>query len=305
MRFAEVDLDEDEDMESPDENIVGSDEEEEEEEEEGDDEDFIDLLDVLDGKGEIDMSSEDDNDSTKKTPLPPHQGGDDGTNHERTEDEDEDESEEEGNDEDEEMAFLPSDEEDIPEALDQLNDFVSGLDVSAKKRKAPEEDTPGVSNADRARKRRLLKEKTEAGDENEFRVQSNGMWAQPSSLPKSHHLLGSKLNLEDLLAPLASSSSTLQSLKKSTKVLAPSSSSRAKTLSAPPPQRTQERLDRQAAYEQTKEEVDKWSDTMKRIREVHTLCRSMITMSSLTFCNAGGTLELPSPRPVNGPRLQP
>jgi U3 small nucleolar RNA-associated protein 14 len=39
-------------------------------------------------------------------------------------------------------------------------------------------------------------------------------------------------------------------------------------LSAPLPQRAQERLDREAAYEQTKQEVDKWSDTMKQIREV-------------------------------------
>lgn len=80
---------------------------------------------------------------------------------------------------------------------------------------------------------------------------------------------GNKLNLDDLLAPLASQSSTLQSLKKSTKALL-ASSSKAKTLSAPLPQRAQERLDREAAYEQTKEEVDKWSGTMKRIREVST-----------------------------------
>ena len=40
------------------------------------------------------------------------------------------------------------------------------------------------------------------------------------------------------------------------------------TLAAPLPQRTQERIDREAAYEQTKTEVDKWSATMKRIKEV-------------------------------------
>jgi U3 small nucleolar RNA-associated protein 14 len=76
----------------------------------------------------------------------------------------------------------------------------------------------------------------------------------------------SKLSLDDLLAPLDGSSSSLQSLKQSAKVLA-STSSKAKTLSAPLPQRTQERLDREAAYEQTKEEIDKWSATMKRIKE--------------------------------------
>ena len=76
-----------------------------------------------------------------------------------------------------------------------------------------------------------------------------------------------KLNLDDLLAPLASSSTTLQSLKKSAKVLT-STSSKIKTLAAPLPQRSQERLDRAAAYEQTREEIDKWSNTMKRIKEV-------------------------------------
>jgi U3 small nucleolar RNA-associated protein 14 len=81
---------------------------------------------------------------------------------------------------------------------------------------------------------------------------------------------GSKLNLDDLLSPLASQSSALQSLKTSAEVLA-SSSSKAKILSAPLPQRTQERLDRQAAYEQTKEEVDKWSETMRHIRTVSLL----------------------------------
>jgi len=74
-----------------------------------------------------------------------------------------------------------------------------------------------------------------------------------------------KLNFEDLLAPLAGQSDNLDSLKKSTKVL---TSSKNKALSAPLPQRTQDRLDREAAYEQTKQEVDKWQATMKQIKEV-------------------------------------
>lgn len=81
---------------------------------------------------------------------------------------------------------------------------------------------------------------------------------------------GSKLQLDDLLAPLATQSSNLLSLKKNTKVLS-AASTKVKTLSAPLPQRTQERLHREAAYEQTKGEVDKWSATMKRIREVNVL----------------------------------
>ena len=74
-----------------------------------------------------------------------------------------------------------------------------------------------------------------------------------------------KLSFEDLLGPLVGQSDDLDSLKKSTKILA---SSKNKTLPAPLPQRTQDRLDREAAYEQTKQEVDKWQATMKQIKEV-------------------------------------
>ena len=73
---------------------------------------------------------------------------------------------------------------------------------------------------------------------------------------------GSKLQLEDLLAPLPMSSS-LQALKNAAKTL-----TKGDALPAPLPQRTQDRLDREAAYEQTKAEVDKWNATMKRIKEV-------------------------------------
>ncbi|KAF9478917.1 Utp14-domain-containing protein [Pholiota conissans] len=269
VRFADVNLDEDEDMESSEEKAQDNDssEEEEEEEEEGDDDEFIDLLDVLDGKGDIDMGSDDETAAKSKSSATSSSRLD--AEHETykeleedkegEEDEEETSEEEEDDDEpqDQEMVFEPSDDEDAPEALDRLNDFVSSLDVTAKKRKAPEEDGAATNTDARARKRRFTKERTEAGDENEFRAHSSG----------------SKLNLDDLLAPLASQSSTLESLKKSTKVLGPSSSSKAKAkaLSAPLPQRTQERLDRQAAYEQTKEEVDKWTDTMKRIREAEHL----------------------------------
>jgi U3 small nucleolar RNA-associated protein 14 len=125
-------------------------------------------------------------------------------------------------------------------------------------------------------RRVLLKERTEAGQENEFRVNSTGIFCPTSPISRFTHLttflflhvIGNKLNLDDLLVPLSSSSSTLQTLKASTKALKPSTSSKSKPLAAPLPQRAQERLDRQAAYEQTKQEVDKWSETMKRIRDV-------------------------------------
>ncbi|KAJ3500661.1 hypothetical protein NLJ89_g9697 [Agrocybe chaxingu] len=253
VRFAEVNLNEDEDMGS-----LGSgsrSEDSDEDEEEGDDDEFIDLLDVLDGKGDIDMGSDDEKIPSRKSDAHSSRPSveEDEAKENIDEDGSEEDSDEEDEDEDEDMAFVPSDHDESPEALDQLQDFVSNLDVTTKKRKALEDGVVGDVSESRARKRRLMKEKTEAGEENEFRVQSTGV----------------KLNLDDLLAPLASQSSTLQSLKKSTKVLA--SSSKAKALSAPLPQRAQDRLDRQAAYEQTKQEVDKWSGTMKRIKEAEHL----------------------------------
>jgi U3 small nucleolar RNA-associated protein 14 len=155
--------------------------EEEEEEEEGDDDEFFDVLDVLDGRGDIGTGSGDESAAKPKSAQastsqvdaePP-------TYEEMEQDEGEDseeDSEEEDDDEpqDQDMTFDPSDDEEAPEALDQLNDFVSSLDVTAKKRKAPEEDGASTSADARARKRRFLKERTEAGDENEFRARSSG-----------------------------------------------------------------------------------------------------------------------------------
>ncbi|KAK0498773.1 Utp14-domain-containing protein [Armillaria luteobubalina] len=207
VRFADVDLNEDEDMgeEEKDRSDV-------DEEEEGEDDEFIDVLDILDGRGEPNNGTDNEAQlSSSKKLTPP-----------------------------------------APSPLENLQNFISTLDTSSKKRKTFAEDLPVDAPP---RKRRILKERTEAGEENEFRI----------------HGTGSKLNLNDLLAPLASQPDTLLSLKKSTKVLNPSSSSKIRTLSAPLPQRAQERLDREAAYEKTKEEVDKWSATMKQIQEAEHL----------------------------------
>ncbi|KAG6330003.1 hypothetical protein ID866_9086 [Astraeus odoratus] len=135
------------------------------------------------------------------------------------------------------------------EALLELENFIATLDpVDSRKRKPGEDCSPGLHT----KKRRTFSERTEVGEESEF-------GAKRSSV----------LKIDDLLAPLASTSA-LVALKKSTKPLT-SSSAKTKTLSTPLPQRTQEKLDREAAYEQTKQEVDKWSVTMKRIAEAEHL----------------------------------
>ncbi|KAF5332696.1 hypothetical protein D9611_005277 [Ephemerocybe angulata] len=259
VRFADVNLDEDDDEQPQRKPAQESEEEEEDSEAEGEDDEFIDLLDVLDGKGDIDMGSDDE--AAKKAAATSEQPS--SSRPDASEDEDEDmeddeeiseddeEDDEDVEDDEDDAHIAASDEEDLGEdALDNLQSFVSGLDTTSQtqKRKAADDSEEPA----RARKRRIIREKTETGVEDEFRIDSSG----------------SKLNLDDLLAPLATQSSSLQTLKKSTKILG---SSKTKALSAPLPQRAQERLDREAAYEQTKEEVDKWSGTMKKIREAEHL----------------------------------
>lgn len=268
---SDVDLNENEDIDFR----RTGDSEEEDEEEVGDDDEFMNLVDVLDGKGEIDPGDNEGKNIPTKTDKSYSNGMVRDNQESRSEEDEgeEDEDEEVGSEDDEEesMAFAPSEDEEAPNALQQLQNFVSNLDSSAKKRKAPD----GVDNKaeverneGRTRKRRFLQEATEAGEENEFHVRSSGKQLFIAEFPEFTCFEGAKLNLDDLLAPLAEQSVTLQSLKKATKVLGPSGSSKLKALSAPLPHRAQERLDREAAYEQTKQEVDKWSETMKRIREV-------------------------------------
>ncbi|KIJ34524.1 hypothetical protein M422DRAFT_263301 [Sphaerobolus stellatus SS14] len=163
-------------------------------------------------------------------------------------------------------SCTPSDDEHFTddEALNNLDAFVSSLD-RGKKRKAEDDDAQPKDVGSVPRKRRLLKARTEAGAENEF---------------GAHAASGSKLRLEDLLDPLESTSS-LQALKKSTKSLAKGDS-----LPAPLPGRTQDRIDRAAAYEQTKEEVDKWKGTMKRIKEADHLNFPLQVPQKIALSNA-------------------
>ncbi|KAF9237059.1 Utp14 protein-domain-containing protein [Melanogaster broomeanus] len=227
--------------------------------------DFFDVLDVFDGRAdveddegappkiakkseevqrriEVDKGDEEDEEEWKGAGE--GEGDDD--------DDDDDESEGEEDDEDDEDLFISASDSEgpSPEALAELESFITKLDpTDTRKRKSDNAPAPET----RTKKRRILAERTEAGEESEFGARGS-----------------STLKLDDLLAPLASSSSALAVLKRSTKPLT-SSNSKTKTLAAPLPQRAQERLDREAAYEQTKNEVDKWSATMRRIKEAEHL----------------------------------
>ncbi|CAE6478670.1 unnamed protein product [Rhizoctonia solani] len=148
------------------------------------------------------------------------------------------ESEPEESDSDSEAPSVASD--DDPEADVRLTEFITTLDTSSKKRKLEEDSAEKVG-----KKRAILQDRTEAGPEGEFGTKSG---TRP-------------LTLSDLLAPTSSLSQSTKALQSTTK----------SALSAPLPQRTQDRLDREAAYEQTKQEAQKWVPTMKRIREAEHL----------------------------------
>ncbi len=158
-----MDLNEDEDMGEEQKDGSGVDEDEE-----GEDDEFIDVLDILDGRGEPDNGTDNEaqpSSSKKPTPPTPACAG------ENTEGRDTDEEEEE-EESDEEDPFTPSDEDEaVPEALENLQNFISTLDTSSKKRKSSAEEPPVDAPP---RKRRILKERTEAGEENEFRTHGAG-----------------------------------------------------------------------------------------------------------------------------------
>ncbi|GAA5983323.1 hypothetical protein JCM10908_000241 [Rhodotorula pacifica] len=180
-------------------------------------------------------------------------------------------------DEDESMTSEESDSDEEgfdPEALDKLDSFVSGLD--SKKRKSrgdgDDEDEDGAENASK-KKRAVLKERTEAYPEGEF-----------TAVKPMEGTSDGKIDLDDLLSSFTDSKNPrLASLRKSLKPLAPTSSSSSATsaakvtttnshlkaagpLAAPLPGRLQDKVDREAAYEATKAETDKWNETVRRMK---------------------------------------
>ena len=214
--------------------------------------DFIDVLDVLDGRADHD---------TEVVPVDHsharNYGTDPSANAVVEEENDSEEDEEEEGD-----SVLSADEDVNPSALEGLEKFVSSLESSGKRK-----GDSDLTNNPPPRKRRLMDERTAVGVEGEFTAVTSGTSNTRLSGALFSVFLGQQLQLDDLIAPLASHSSAVLSLKKSVKIL-DASRTRGAPLSAPLPQRTQDRLDREAAYEQTKTEVDKWKDTMQQIKQV-------------------------------------
>ena len=180
VHFADVDLNEDSvdeaEVHAEDESASGE-SDEEEEEEEGDPSEFVDVLDVLDGRGEPD--SGDDMGEVER-------GGQVAATVNRREAEDEEDDErdadedmegsgddsDEQSDEEEGVNMVSASEDEGDEgddsALQELENFVSGLDAGQKRKAPDEDDAQDGGDSKPARKRRLLRERTEAGAENEF-----------------------------------------------------------------------------------------------------------------------------------------
>ena len=91
-------------------------------------------------------------------------------------DDDSDAHESDGSEEDEGELSMGSvsDADDAPGDLDDLETFITSLDPSAKRKSTGEPDHDAQSDS-RPRKRRMVEERTEAGAENEFYAQLNGM----------------------------------------------------------------------------------------------------------------------------------
>ncbi|KAG9124690.1 hypothetical protein FRC07_010612 [Ceratobasidium sp. 392] len=214
---------------------------------------------------DVDLNEDDESEASGSTPRPAARTSQ--SDSEAEDDEEEDEEDEEDEEEDGELGTMidlskmldhdaesdsesestsgaeseaPSVASSDPDASSRLATFISGLDASSKKRKQDDATTERA-----AKKRALIQDRTEAGPEGEFGARSG---PQP-------------LTLTDLLTPVPQ-------LTKSTKALQSTTKS---ALSAPLAQRMQDKLDREAAYAATKEEVQKWAPTMKRIREAEHL----------------------------------
>jgi U3 small nucleolar RNA-associated protein 14 len=219
----------DDDDELDEEDAAESEDNDDDDEEEEDGEDFMDLSEMLGGGGSSDERPA--KNSAFETLLP-------GSDSEDEAGELEDFSDDDGEDHDEE------------ESGDILS-FVSSLPT--KKRKNAAEDG-------KFKRSKKLAERTEAYDESEFSMPAHS--ASVSGAKK-------KLDLADLMGTL-NDDTGFGGLKKNLEALESSGKSKIKdTLSAPLPKRIQDRLNRQAAYKEAKDEVAKWQPLVKQNREVN------------------------------------
>eukprot|EP00842_Homolaphlyctis_polyrhiza_P002731 jgi/Hompol1/3459/HPOL_003240-RA len=153
-------------------------------------------------------------------------------------DDDDDDEEEEGD----------RDEDADESSLQKLSSFIHSMNVA---------------KADDARKRKRLPEINEAFEESEFGLAP----AEAGSTADGSH--GRKrIGLQQLVGAIKDDAG-FGGLKRQLETLG--KLSEGQTVTAPLPARLQERLDREAAYEQAKSEVSKWTQIVKKNREADKL----------------------------------
>jgi len=136
-------------------------------EEEGEPDEFFDVLDILDGH--VEPLSDDE-----PPAAPPRQN-----ETSRVSSDEEDDQDMDPNLEDQ---FMPSDDEADVGALKNLGQFISNLDSSSKRKSSGGEGVAVAEDNVPRKKRKLLKERNEAGAENEFAA-SGGVGSHLYGIP--------------------------------------------------------------------------------------------------------------------------
>ncbi|KAG0009830.1 hypothetical protein BGZ80_002014 [Entomortierella chlamydospora] len=257
---------EDEDMD--DQNDSEEDEEEESEEEGAE---YMDISEMLDRPEEEEVAL------PKKTKVAGFNDfesdeedftfGGDGDEDEEDEEEEEEEEEEDEDEEDEDEQDDEM-EEDGENNSSSLTSFIDSLETKTSKRK---QDDSQDSSSKKARK--ALRERTEAYDESEYNLQAHRSAAAHSI---NGNINKKKLDIFDLVSTVQDEAG-FSSLKKNIQALE-SGTKKGKTvetLSAPLPKIVQDRLNRQAAYDETKKEVGKWLPIVQKNRQAEHLAFPM------------------------------
>ncbi|KAF9358269.1 hypothetical protein BGX26_002137 [Mortierella sp. AD094] len=184
--------------------------------------------------------------------------------------EDDDDEEEDGEDDDEEDEDEKDDEmeEDEENNSSSLTSFIDSLETKTSKRKQVDSQDSSSKKA-----RKALRERTEAYDESEYNLQAHRSAA-------AHSINGNnnkkKLDIFDLVgtvqdeAGFSSLKKNIQALESGTK-----KGKTVETLGAPLPKIVQDRLNRQAAYDETKKEVTKWLPIVQKNRQAEHLAFPM------------------------------
>ena len=143
-------------------------------EEEGEPDEFFDVLDVLDGRAEP-LSD----DEPPAAHVRPNETSRASSNEEEGADDNEDDQDLDPEPEDQ---LMPSDNEADVGALQTLGQFISNLDSSSKRKTSEDEGVAVGENIAPRKKRKLLKERNEAGTENEFAA-SGGVGSDLYGIP--------------------------------------------------------------------------------------------------------------------------